>query len=108
MSAAATPVTLGTAGSAQVRQHRATLIRAQASAIRRASALAAGAAVMPAAAIRVTHGTVAPVQATAHPRFLNAARQTPVRATTRQVTSHGRKRLTPPIIGAAPAHIVTI
>ena len=107
MYAVATPVTLGTAGSAQVRQRRAVRIRAQASAIRRASALLT-AQVTSAAVIQVIHGTAQHVQATARQHFPSAARQTQVHAMTRQVTSHGRKRLTPPIIGAMRAPTATV
>ena len=55
MYAAATPVTLGTAGSAQVRQRRATRILAQASAIQTETAQLTAQAIS-AAANRVTTG----------------------------------------------------
>ena len=56
MYAVATPVTLGTAGSAQVRQRRATRILAQASAIQTETAQSAAQA-MSAVAIQATTGT---------------------------------------------------
>ena len=107
MYAVATPVTLGTAGSAQVRQRRAVRIRAQASAIRRASALLT-AQVTSAAVIQVIHGTAQHVQATARQHFPSAAHHQEHLVTIRQVILHGRKRLTPPIIGAEPAHTATV
>ena len=97
----------GTARSVFSLRHRAILIRALTSPIQTEAAQLTGQAIS-AAANPVTHGTVQHVQATARPHFPSAARQTPVHAMTRQVTSHGRKRLVPPMIGAELAHTATV